>query len=187
MPHPTQADIAKALNVTRITVSKALRDHPDISPDMKIRVRQVADELGYVPNFMARNLASKKSSTIGVIVPEIANPFFSHAIDKMIDTVSDRGYHIILTVSRETETIEIQNIETLLSMRVDGFLVSVSQHSIHPKNFNPILKRNVPLVFFGREIEELDCCSVVFDDRKAAIEGMDFVIQQGYRRIAHIA
>jgi len=182
-----QQDIAKVLNISQVTVSKALRNHPDISKEMKDRVKKAAGELGYTPNFIARDLSSKKSRTLGVVVPDIENTYFSLAIDAMIDTVTEQGYHNILMVSRENEALEKENIRTLLGMRVAGLLVSVSQTTSNCDIFDTVKKMEVPLVFFGREIEGLGFSSVVFDDRKAAVDAMDYVFGLGYRKIAHFA
>jgi len=127
MNHITQKDIAEKLNVTRITVSKALRDHPDISEDMKKRVHEAVKEMGYTPNLIAKQLTTRKTLTLGVVVPDLENSFFSYVIDSIIDGATERNYHVILTVSRENEATERKNIENLIGMRVDGLLVSVSQ------------------------------------------------------------
>ncbi|MFA5814228.1 MAG: LacI family DNA-binding transcriptional regulator [Bacteroidales bacterium] len=117
MKQITQEDIARKLNVTRITVSKALRDHPDISAAMKKRVLQTADEMGYLPNQIAQQLTTRTTKTIGVIVPDLENSFFSHVVNSIIDAATDRGYQILLAVSRENEEIEKKNIRNLSGVR----------------------------------------------------------------------
>jgi len=89
MAYYTQTDIAEKLKVSRVTVSKALRDHPDISRDMKMRVKEIAEEFGYTPNLIAKNLTSKKTLTIGIVVPDLENSFFSYAVDSMVDAASE--------------------------------------------------------------------------------------------------
>jgi LacI family transcriptional regulator len=186
MRHTRLEDLAKILNVTKVTVSKALRDHPDISLEMKKKVRKVAKELGYLPNYIARNLSSKRTYTIGVVVPDIANIFFSFAIHGIIDYATEKGYQIILTVSREKDDIEKQNLATLLSMRVDGILISVSQKTVKKEIFEIIKNSNTPLIFFDREIEEIGFKSVVVDDFRGAFDGIEFLIKQGYNEIAYL-
>ena len=97
--HITQQDIAEKLNVSRITVSKALRDHPDISAEMKGKVKKVVEESGYSPNLIAKQLTLRKTFTLGIVVPDLENSFFSYLVDSIIDTATERDYHIILTVS----------------------------------------------------------------------------------------
>ena len=183
----TQADIARKLGVSRVTVSKALRDHPDISQEMKRRVKGIAEEVGYIPNLIAKNLTSKKTLTIGIVVPDLENSFFSYAVDSMIDAAAEHHYHAILTVSRENEQIEKDNIESLIGMRVDGLLVCVSQRTSDPGVIDEVKKKSIPLVFFDRDLEAMDCGSVTFNDASGAFDALDQVIKNGYSRIAHFA
>jgi LacI family transcriptional regulator len=187
MAHSTQSDIARKLKVTRITVSKALRDHPDISPEMKKKVRKAADDLGYTPNLIARNLTSKRTNTLGLVVPDLENSFFAFAADSIIDAAAERNYNVFVTVSRESEKNETMNIERLVGMRVDGLIVCVSQNTIERSTFDHIRNLEIPLVFFDRQVEGLDFSSVTFDDRTGALAAMNAIIEEGYTRIAHIA
>ena len=164
-----------------------MRDHPDISAGLKTKVRKVAEELGYVPNFTARNLQAQKTFTIGVVVPDITNSFFSYAIHGIMDAAHELGYHLVLTASRENVGIEKENIMTLLSMRVDGILIAVSRETTDAAIFETVRKMKVPLVFFDRAIESLNFSSVGIDDRQAATTLLNYVIDQGYTRIAHVA
>jgi len=160
----TQEDIAKKLNVSRITVSKALRNHPDISIEMKEKVKKAVEEMGYSPNLIAKQLSLKKTFTIGIVIPDLENSFFAYLIDSIIDTATERDYHIILTVSREKQEIEKQNILNLISMRVDGLLVCVSQLTTSPDVFKYVKKIGIPLVFFDRAIKNIGFSYLVFDD-----------------------
>jgi LacI family transcriptional regulator len=187
MAHSTQSDIARSLNVTRITVSKALRDHPDISPDMKKRVRNAAEELGYIPNLIARNLTSKKTLTLGLVVPDLENSFFAYATDSIIDAAAERNYNVFVTVSRENQHNEALNIQKLVGMRVDGLVVCVSQHTHEQGTFEGMKDLDIPLVFFDRLVEGLEFNSVTFDDTGGAVAAMKAVLDEGYRKIAHIA
>ena len=183
----TQLDIAKKLNVSRITISKALRDHSDISIRMKEMVKETALKMGYTPNLVAKQLKEKKSFTIGIVAPGLRNSFFAHVIDTMIDIANTKGYKVIVTISRENEEIELQNIQNLVGLRVDGLLVCVSQLSTNPDVFNAVKNMNIPLVFFDREFEGLGFSSVVFDDKKGAEIALDTIIKDGYSKIAHFA
>ncbi len=187
MNHITQKDIADRLNVTRITVSKALRDHPDISDEMKKKVHKAVKEMGYTPNLVAKQLTTRKTLTLGIVVPDLENSFFSYVIDSIIDGAAERNYHVMLTVSRENEATERRNIENLIGMRVDGLLVNVSQSTSDPEIFEYIRKFNTPLVFFDRAIERLGFTTVVFNDKQGTIDAIDEVVWAGYTRIAHFA
>ena len=187
MKHATQIDIAKKLNVSRITVSKALRNHPDISEEMKRKVHGVAEELGYIPNLIAQNLTSKRTFTLGVVVPDLENSFFAYATDSIIDAATSKNYNVFVTVSRENQNNEKDNIQKLIGMRVDGLLVCVTQQTNDPQIFNHIKKLNIPLVFFDRQFEGLTFPSIIFDDSNGAIAALGKIIGEGYTQFAHIA
>lgn len=187
MENIRQSDIAKALNVSRVTVSKALRDHPDISQEMKLKVREAVEHLGYIPNQIARQLNAKRTYTVGIVVPDLENNFFSYMVDAMVDYATTQKYHVLLTVSREKQQIEKENIENLIGMRVDGLLVCLSQETTEDGIFRMAEKRNIPLVFFDRAFDNLPFSRVIFDDKAGAEDAVNQVIQQGYTRIAHFA
>jgi LacI family transcriptional regulator len=187
MIHVRQSDIARELNVSRITVSKALRNHPDISDSMKKKVLALAKKMGYVPNLIATQLNSRHSYTIGVVIPDLENSFFSYIVDSIIDYATDKNFRVILTVSRENEKIEKRNIENLIGMRVDGLLVCNSQKSSHTEIYDQIRRMSIPLIFFDRMIPGLEYSSIVFDDKPGAISALDDIINSGYTKIAHLA
>jgi LacI family transcriptional regulator len=182
-----QSDIAKKLNVSRVTVSKALRNHPDISSEMKKKVNEAVKKMGYVPNLIATQLNSRKTNTIGVVVPDLENSFFSYVVDSIIDYATENSYRVILTVSREKENVELRNIENLLGMRVDGLLVCNSQETRDTSIFSRIKRMKVPLVFFDRMVKDQGFSSVVFDDKYGAISSLGKVIEAGFTKIAHFA
>ena len=183
----TLNDIAQRLNVSTVTVSKALRGHPDISHETTKRVKKVAAELGYSPNFMARNLSARKSNTIGVIVPKIAHHFFSSIIEHVYNYAFDNNYEIILTVSQENSEREKKHIQTLLSMRVDGIIISISENTCDYEIYKTVLSRGVPLVFMDRIPDLSNCNTVTVDDRGGAYNVIEHAINLGYRRIGHFA
>ena len=187
MTHITQTDIAKKLNVTRITVSKALRNHPDISAGMKEKVLETAEELGYTPNLIAQNLSSRKTFTLGVVIPDLENSFFAYATDSIIDTAGGKDYNVFVTVSRENQQSEKFNVQKLIGMRVDGLLICVSQETQNPQIFNHIKKLNIPLVFFDRQFEGLEFPSVTYNDREGAVAALNKILEDGYDKIAHFA
>lgn len=180
------SDIAKKLNVTTVTVSKALRGHPDISAETVKKVKVVAKELGYVPNFMARNLSSKNSKTLGVIVPKIAHFFFSTVIESIYDAAFENGYEIILTVSQENPEREIQHIQTLLAMRVDGLIISVTENTIDYTIFDVIRKSGLPITFIDRIIPLKEFNTIVTDDYHGAFLATEQAIHCGYKKLGTI-
>ncbi|ARA93629.1 LacI family transcriptional regulator [Rhodothermaceae bacterium RA] len=180
-------DIAERLNLTKVSVSKALRDHPDISKETRDLVKKTAVEMGYTPNLLARSLSSRRSNTLGLVVPKIAHTFFSTVIDAVQEEATKAGYGIVLAVSSERAELERQHIERLLAMRVDGLLVSVSKEQPDRAIYEHVRQMNVPLVFFDRRIEDMGFSSVTVADRDGARLAVDYLIEQGYRRIAHIA
>lgn len=182
-----QSDIARELNISRVTVSKALRDHPDISQAMKKKIGETASRMGYVPNLIARQLNSRRTFTLGIVVPDLENGFFSYIVDSMIDYATEKNYYIILTVSREKEKTERQNIKNLIGMRVDGMLVCLSQETTGKHIFNVVKKMKIPLVFFDRAPESLKFSRVVFNDKAGALNSVNRIISEGYSRIANFA
>lgn len=185
--HITQQDIADKLNISRITVSKALRDHPDISAGMKEMVRKAVEEMGYTPNLIAKQLSLQKTFTLGIVIPDLENSFFAYLVDSIIDSSTERNYHIILTVSREKEEYEKNNIMNLISMRVDGLLVCVSQQTSDHKIFEYARKMRIPLVFFDRAIKGMGFSYVAFEDKIGTLDALNQLISRGYTNIAHFA
>lgn len=180
-------DIALEVGLTKVSVSKALRNHPDIAAATKIRVREAAQRMGYTPNLVARSLSSRRSNMIGVIVPKVAHSFFSLIIETIYATAAESNFEIIMCVSHEDASLERKHVETLLGMRVDGILVSVTESTTDPMPFRAIQDAGVPLVMFDRALEGLDVSTVTVDDRRGAMDGVSYLIEQGHREIAHLA
>jgi LacI family transcriptional regulator len=179
------SDIAQKLNVSTVTVSKALRGHPDISPETTKIIRKIADDLGYSPNLLARNLSSRRSNMIGVVIPKIAHHFFSSIIEHIYDFAFENNYEIILTVSQENADRQMKHIQTLLSMRVDGMIISISQDTKDIEIFETIKSRGVPLVFIDR-IPDLEGVNKVrIDDYSGAKMAIEHAIGLGYKNIAN--
>lgn len=179
-------DIASRLGVSKVTVSKALRNHPDISVETRRKVKELADELGYIPNFLAKNLSSRRSNIIGLVVPKIAHFFFGSIIESIYNEAFKKNYEILLTVSREMAAQERKHILSLLSMKVDGLIVSVTQETQDVEIFELVKKLNVPLVFIDR-VPKPDCApSVTVDDYGGAYTATEYFIKKGYTKIAHI-
>jgi LacI family transcriptional regulator len=182
----TLSDIAGKLGVSKVTVSKALRGHPDISRETVKKVKRVAKELGYFPNYMARNLSSKHSNTIGVVVPKIAHFFFSTMIEAIYDVAFENNYEIILTVSQEDAKRELCHIKSLLSMRVDALIVSVTQQTTDYSIFHKVKEMGVPLTFVDRVIEDTSFNTVENDDRGGTMAAVEHAINVGYTKLAFL-
>ena len=187
MAPATIKDLAKALSLSPSTVSRALRNHPDISPLTKKRVISLADKLDYHPDSIARSLQTKKTKTIGVIVPEIKQPFFASVINGIEEFAYASGYTIIVCQSNETYEREVVYTRSMISHRVAGLLVSLSQSTKDFDHFRVLQRRNMPVVFFDRVSNEIEASKVVVDDYNGAFDVVNHLIQSGYRRIAHLA
>ncbi len=182
----TLSDIADEIGITKVSVSKALRDHQDISAETKRLVREKADELGYRQNRLAQSLTLDKTYTVGVIIPKISHTFFADALEGINKVAYKNDYEIILCVSEEKEEREKSHVDTLLSMQVDGLLISVSEETTSISHFQAIKKQNVPLVFFDRRADGVEAPSVTVDDKGGAYKATKHALDRGLRKIVHI-
>lgn len=183
----TIKDIAKELGISPSTVSKALTGHHDISSSTKQAVRELAEKWNYQPDQIALSLKSGLSKTIGVIVPEIVHYFFSTVIGGIEDLAYDSGYHVMFCQSSELYAREVKAVETLLSTRVDGILVSVSKATENFDHFRKIQENGIPLVFFDRICDDIDTDRVIVDDESGAYEAVNHLIAIGCKNIVHLA
>lgn len=183
----TIKDIAKALKISPSTVSRALKDHPDISPATKQAVRELALELDYQPNSVALSLRKSRTHTIGVVIPQIVHHFFSTVISGIEDVANDAGYQVIICQSNESYTREVLSVQVLMGSRVDGMLVSVAQDTQDVRHFQNLVNKGVPIVFFDRMVNGLEASSVVVDDFGGAYRATEHLIRQGRKQIAHLA
>ena len=183
----TIKDIARELGVSPSTVSRALKDHPDISPETKRLVRELVEKLKYKPNAIALSLRSQKSNMIGIIVPEIVHHFFSSVISGIEETAMAGGYNIMIFQSNESYDRKVLNVQSLISSRVDGALVSISKESNKFGHFREFMDNDVPLVFFDRAPEEIEADKVIVDDFAGAFDATEYLIKTGCKRIAHFA
>jgi LacI family transcriptional regulator len=179
-------DLAKKLKVSKVTISKALRNHPDISPAMTQKVKDLADKIGYMPNSLARNLSSRKSNTIGLVVPKIAHIFFASVIESVYDEAFNNNYEIILTVSQEQSERERKHILSLMAMRVDGIIISVTEQTKDINIFKKVKDFGVPILFIDRVPSIPNVSSITCDDKGGAFEAIEYAINKGYKKIAHL-
>lgn len=182
----TIRDLALKLNVSISTVSRALRNAPDVNPETKKAVLELAKELHYEPNRIAQSLRIKKTNTIGVVVPEIAMHFFSSVISGIQEYAARHDYSIMICQSMESLRIEKQNIHMLVANRVDGLLISVSSQTKNVEHLEHLLAKRIPMVLFDRVADQLHVSKVVVDDHDGAFKAVDYLINTGCRRIAYL-
>lgn len=183
----TIKDIARELGISASTVSRALKNHPDISKETKIAVNELAQRLDYQPNAVAISLKNSRSNTIGVIIPEIVHYFFSSVISGIEDVAYDAGFTVIICQSNEMYNREVSNAKALRSHRVDGVLVSISKETNEFAHLKYLQDGNIPLVFFDRIVSEISADCVIIDDKDAAYRATKHLVEAGRKRIAHFA
>ncbi|HTF19217.1 MAG TPA: substrate-binding domain-containing protein [Chryseolinea sp.] len=182
----TIMDIASALQVSKSTVSRALQGHADINVNTRKAVLEMAHRLDYQPNLLALGLAKSRSYTIGIIVPEFINSFFPYIIIGAQQVANPAGYHVIICQSNETLETEIANTNVLMSSRVDGVVASVTAETKNLDHFHKFQRAGIPVVMFNRICDGLDVSKVLVDDYDGAYRGVEHLIQQGCKRIAHL-
>ncbi len=181
----TLKQIAEQLGISITTVSKALKDYPDVSKKTRKLVRETAFMLNYKPNSFAVNLRTRESKTIGLIIPEIVHHFFSSIIKGIISQAEKKGYLVITLQSNESYELEKKQIDLLLSKRVDGILISLANGTGDYKHLTEIIENDTPLVMFDKIAKIIRCSKVIIDDRKAAYKATEHLIKIGCKKIAH--
>lgn len=183
----TIKDIAKALGLSTSTVSRALRDSYEISPETKKLVLECAEKLNYRPNPIALSLKERKTRSIGVIVCEIANSFFSQIINGIESLAYDRGYNVIISQSHESYEREILDLQYLSSRGVDGILISVSTETSDYEHIKNLHQKGLPIVLFDRIAPGIDTHTIIVDNFKGTYEATEHLIHNGYSKIAAIS
>lgn len=182
----TIKDIANQLNISPSTVSRALNDHPNISDETKALVSAKAKEMKYQTNFIAAGLRTKKSNSIGILVPHITSSFFSTAIDGIQKVVSEHGYFTIICQSNENYHDEVDQIRSLLSCKVEGIILSISSDTKDFEHLETLTAYETPFVFFDRAAPGFDMPKVEANDYEGGYQAVEHLIKRGRRRIAHI-
>lgn len=183
----TIIDIARELQISKSTVSRALHGHKDIHADTRKVVLEMAEKMDYQPNLLAYGLAKSKSLTIGIIVPEFVNSFFPQIIIGAQDIANPAGYHVIICHSNESVEREIENTNVLMASRVDGVIASVTRQTTSLDHFRKFEKAGIPTVYFNRVCGDQPVSKVIVDDYEGAFKGVEHLIENGCKRIAHIA
>lgn len=180
-------DIAKELGVSISTVSRGLRDHPDISDEMISRIKALAGLRHYSPNPMAMGLLKQRTRMIGVIVPDLVTYFFSSVISGIEEVAKEHGYFVIISSSYESYQKEKENIENLMKARVEGFIICLSQETTDYSHFEQIIESEIPLVFFDRVCLKDKVPTVTADSFAAARQITQHFYENNALRIAYIS
>jgi LacI family transcriptional regulator len=186
----TLKDLAKILNLSISSVSKAINNSPEISKLTKIKVQNTALLYKYTPNKSAQNLKSKRTKTIGVIVPDLLSHFFAMAIHGIETEANSKGYKIIICLSNETRKKESESIKTLINGSVDGLIISLSKETQITGDyghFEEALKYNFPIVLFDRTFERMICDKISINDQLAAKEATEHLLKTGCRNIIFLS
>ncbi len=182
----TIKDIARALGLSTSTVSRALRDSYEISPETKKLVLEYAEKINYHPNPIALSLKERRSRSIGVIVCEIANSFFSQTINGIESIAYNNGYNVIIAQSRESFDRELLNLQYLTSRSIDGLIISVSTETNDFRYLQELHEKGLPIVFFDRIVDEIQTHKVIVDNYKGAYDATAHLIKNGFKSIAAI-
>lgn len=181
----TLKEIAKELGISVATVSKALKDYPDINAKTKQRVLELAKKLNYSPNSAAISLRKQHSKTIGVIIPTIVHYFFSSVIESILKIADERGYLVILLQSDENFELEKKQVNLLLNKGIDGLIISLSNHTRTYTHLKKLHDFNIPFVQMDKISKIVESSKVIIDDRQSAYNAVDYLIKKGYKKIAH--
>jgi len=179
-------DIADKLKVSIATVSRALKDDPVVNIKTRKKIFAMAEEMNYRSNSFARNLRNAKTETIGVIVPRLNSSFMSSVIAGIENVVNSAGYNLIISQSSEDVKKEIASAKTMFNNRVDGLLVSLAFDTADLSHFDIFPKKNIPVIFFDRVIDNPHYTNILIENRKAAKQATEHLISQGCKRIVHI-
>ena len=183
----TLKQIAKELNVSVSTVSKALNDSPEISEQTKVKIKEYAKLKNYKPNVIGLNLKNRKTKTIGVIIPNILNSFFAKVFSGIEKVADKKGYNVIMCISNESLDKEAHTLEMLSNGTIDGFIVSVSEEAQKTQDyqhFSSIITDGTPIVMFDRIADEVDCDKVIIDDFDSAFNATQQLLNLGCKNIA---
>ncbi len=181
--------IAKELDVSISTVSKALRDSAEISEDTRQKIKAFAKLYNYKPNNIALSLKNRKTRTIGIIIPQIVHHFFTTVIRGVEQMAREHNYNVIITLSNNDFDKEVLNMELLANGSTDGFILSLSKETMQKDDFRHLteaIDQGMPVVMFDRIVDEIPCDKVLIDDREGAKLGVNHLIKTGCKKIAII-
>jgi len=177
-------DLAEKAGVSVVNVSRALNDKPDISPRTKEMIKRLARESNYSPDALARSLVTKKTKTIGIIVPSSTDAFYAEVIGGISQESGNRGYSVILSTSHDSADEELVQMKMLFEKRVDGLLVYPTQED---DRYIEVLRNSpIPYVFLNRHVDQLNCDYVINDNVYGTYAAVDHLLKNGYRNITYI-
>ncbi|MEG0888099.1 MAG: LacI family DNA-binding transcriptional regulator [Bacteroides sp.] len=182
-PQITIKDIARELGVSPSTVSRALKDNPDISLETREMIHKYAREHNYKPNALALNLRTSRSNTIGVIIPQLVHHFFSCVLSGIEETAAKAGYNILVAQSNEKYEQEVKIVYSFLGARVCGVITSLAKDTAQYDHYQELLDNNIPIVFYDRICTGINTERVVVDDYAGAFAAVEYMIQTGCKRI----
>ncbi|MFC0772354.1 LacI family DNA-binding transcriptional regulator [Terrimonas alba] len=177
-------ELASELKLSVSTISKALHDSYEISEETKQRVLETASRLNYVPNPYASSLRGRRSKNIALVIPEVADSFFSLAINGIESIAKEKGYHVLICLTHEDFENEKMILKEFQYGRVDGVLMSVSRETIQSDHINDLISKGVPLIFFDRVCEDVATARITTDDFESGFKATEHLINQGCRKIA---
>lgn len=180
-------DIARIMNISPSTVSRALNNNPRISKAVRMEVQQLAENHGYRRNNLATSLRKGKSMTAGVIIPRITRYFFSSVIAGMEEILSNAGYNLMICQTMESHVRELKNLRTLVDMQVDAIFISLSAGTVNTDHIRELIQRGKRVIMFDRIDESLDAQMVRLNDYEGAYNCVKHMLDQGYKRIVHFA
>lgn len=180
-------EIAKKLGVSVSTVSRALKDSPELHEETKRKIVETAKEMNYQPNLLAQSLRISRTKTLGVIVPEITSHFFASCISGIQDFANKRGYNVMICQSNESIDQEIANIKTLVASQVDALMISLSRETNHYEHLFELYNREIPFVLFDRVQEDIPVSKVTFNDAGGAYQVTNHLLESGCRSIVYIS
>src|SRR5690349_23800748 len=180
-------ELASELQLSVSTVSKALNNSYEISDETKRRVLETAARLNYIPNPYASSLRGRKSKNIGVVIPEVADSFFSLAINGIESIAKEKGYHVLICLTHENFENEKNILKEFQGRRVDGVIISVSRETSQSDHINELISSGVPLIFFDRVCEDVDTAKITTDDLESAYHATVHLIKKGCRQISFLS
>lgn len=186
MSNLTLKDLAKTLDLSITTVSKALKDYPDVSDKTKAKVKAYAKKVNFTPNAHAAYLRTQESKMIGVVIPRLNHYFFSNVLKGIMKAAEIKGYMVIILSSEESYELEKKQINRLLKQNVDGILLSIADSTHDTEHINEISKQNIPLVLFDKYSKLSKCSKVIINDQNAAFAAVEHLIKSGKKNIAHL-
>lgn len=186
MDKPTLKIIAKELGISPSTVSKALNNYPDVGEKTKQKVLDLAASMKFIPNSVAQSLRQQESKLIGFITPNAVHYFFSNVLNGVIHTAQASGYSVIVLCSEDKVAFEKEQLEILMNKKVDGILLSLTDHTTSYEHINKVVSRKMPLVLYDKISKFVTCSKVTINDRKIAHDATKYLIESGCKRVAHI-